>query len=78
MTIRRVALLAGERRRMPEAPFSVEELPITGPVTIDPPPQYFLAEQKSPYAEIANKEVHKKYVNPQPHLQGFESQIKRR
>lgn len=48
------------------------------PVTIDPPPHYFLAEQKSPYAEIVNEEVHKKYVNSQPYLQGFESQIKRR
>lgn len=58
-----MALLAGERRRVPEAPFSAGKRPITGPVTIDPPPQYFLAEQKSPYAEIVNKEVHKKYVN---------------
>lgn len=73
-----MALLAGERRRVPEAPFSAGERPITGPVTIDPPPQYFLAEQKSPYAEIANKEVHKKYVNSQPRLQEFESQIERR
>lgn len=73
-----MALLAGERYRVPEAPFSAGERPITGPVTIDPPPHYFLAEQKSPYAEIVNKEVHKKYVNSQPYLQGFESQIKRR
>lgn len=73
-----MALLAGERRRMPEAPFSVGELPITGPGNDRPPSPLFLAEQKSPYAEIVNKEVHKKYVNSQPYLQGFESQIKRR